>query len=356
MNLHLKETVLIVLCATSCALAQEIPQDFRSRILAVAPEVDADGDGAISKDEFMRAYRALPPRMQRAVRKRAPGLFEGSGDGGDLEPVTRSAAGFEFSRPAGDPEVAREKGYNCLFLGHSYFVPIVTRIPLHAQALGLTQHQQFLVSNGGPKGSPGALWKHEHVSAPAKALLERGNVELLAMTAHNVGSTVEDYSRWIDLALKHNPKTVFVIQTPWAQKKEKTFEQYQADIEEGVQKMSSIIGGLRKRYPDRVIVNVPQNKWMLELWKLKNAGELPEITRLIAENKSSAGNALFRDNHGHGGQLAVQEGVFMWLRVMYGTDLNSYEAATMTSYDTKALAQNIIDSDPYTKTPGAVDR
>ena len=240
MKLNVKETVLILLCATSCAWAQEVPERFQSKILTIAPEVDADGDGAISKDEFMKAYRALPPRMQRAVRKKAPELFEGSGDGADLESVNRSGAGFEFSRPAGDPEVAREKGYNCLFLGDSYFVPIVSRIPLHAQALGLTQHQQFLVSNGGPKGSPGTLWKHEHVSAPAKALLERGNVELLAMTAHNVGSTVEDYSRWIDLALKHNPKTIFVIQTPWAQKKEKTFEQYQADIEEGVQKLSLI--------------------------------------------------------------------------------------------------------------------
>lgn len=350
MNLNLKQTVLILLCATSCALAQEIPQGFQSQILAYAPELDADGDGAISREEVLKAYPSLPPRMQRAVKKRAPDLFEGSDD--DTQEASASTdTGFRFSRPAGAPEVAREKGYNCLFLGHSYFVPIVSRIPLHAEALGLTQHQQFLVSNGGPKGSPGALWKNEQKSAPAKALLERGNVELLAMTAHNVGSTVEDYSRWIDLALKHNPKTVFVIQTPWAQKKEKTFTQYQADIEEGVQKTSLFISGLRKKYPSTVIVNVPQNKWMLEVWKLKNAGKLPEITELIAENKQSAEKALFRDRHGHGGQLAVQDGVLLWLRVMYGTDLNRYDVATMTEYDTKALAQNIIDADPYTKMP-----
>lgn len=345
MNMNLKKALLILLGAAACVWAQEVPENFQSQILLVAPEVDADGDGAVSKDEMLKAFPSLPPRMQRAVKKKVPELFEGADESASPGTV------FTFSRPAGDPEVAREKGYNCLCLGHSYFVPIVSQIPLHTKALGLTQHQQFQVFDGGPKGSPGMLWNNEKVSAPAKALLEGGNVELLAMTAHNVGSTVEDYSLWIDLALKHNPKTVFVIQAPWAQKQQKTFEQYQADIEDGVQVMSQIIQGLRKKYPNNTIVNVPQNKWMLELWKLKNAGELPEISELIAPSKQSADKALFRDSHGHGGQLAVQDGVLMWLRVIYGTDLNRYEAATMTKYDTKALSQNIIDSDPYTKMP-----
>lgn len=292
-------------------------------------------------EEIAETYPSMPARVQRMLLKRLPQLSEYL-ESSEVE----AAESFKFTRPAGDPADARKSGYNSLFIGHSYFVPIVSQIGSHAYRLGLTDHQQFTVFNGGPSGSPGRLWSNEKASAPAKELIRTGGVELLAMTAHYVGSELKDYQKWMDLAIEHNPDTVFVIQSPWPEKREKTFEEYSQEAQKITSSSSQLIEVLREKYPNSTILRVPQNEWMLELWKLYEAGDLPELTELIAADRNESKSALFRDNHGHGGQLAVQDGALLWLRVLYGIDLEKYAIQRMTKFDTRSLAQNIVDNDP----------
>jgi len=328
----------------------EIPQSFQKKILAKAPEVDENKDGKVSVDEIRKIYPTLPARIQQALSRQIPEL--GQQDTTNQVVATSEVSSVKsFRRPAGEPLVGRKKGYNCLFMGHSYFSHIIKNVQQHATNLGLNHHEQFDVFHGGANGAPGNLWKSPKSDvADAKSLLKTGDVELLALTAHEVASEFEDYKRWLDLALKHNPNTIVVIQAPWPKKEKKTLEQYTADAQLAQKMVYSIIDKLRKEYSGTKIMGVPQGQWMVDLWNLYEDKKLPELTQFVA-NKKPAPNALFRDNMGHGGELAEKEGVFLWLNVLYGVDLNQYKCATKTKYDLKALSQKICNNDPYTNFP-----
>eukprot|EP00964_Phaeocystis_antarctica_P094789 scaffold61427_cov70-Phaeocystis_antarctica.AAC.6 len=57
--------------------------------------------------------------------------------------------------------VASTAGYKCLFIGHSFFVPISRQLPdLAASAAGVT-HEQSEVFSGGASGAPSQMWESD---------------------------------------------------------------------------------------------------------------------------------------------------------------------------------------------------
>jgi hypothetical protein len=241
------------------------------------------------------------------------------------------------------------KGYNCLFLGHSFFAPIVNNLSDHPARCGFPKHKQTVVFHGGSKGAPGMLWASPLPDvAQAKKLLESGTVDLLGLTFYPyVGSEVSDYRKWIDLALKHNSKTRFIIQSPWAIYENKTLAQYTDDSEKSLKQIHLIIDSLRQAYPGNTILCIPQGRWMAGLWRLYSGGELPEVAILKRNNPSDKDPCLFLDHIGHGGDIPVKMGALLWLATIYQVDLNTYPWKTNTRYDLKKLAQEIIRNDPY---------
>ena len=338
--------LLLVTFVTSRAIAQ-VPERFQQIILENVPEADANGDGTVTVEEIRKIYPSLPAPYQRVVRKRLPEIASDA----PITPKKQVAKPvFEFDRPAGDPKTGSERGYNCLFMGHSFFCPIVRHIDEHATNLGLKHHQQFVAMSGGASGSPGMLWASKKPAVlHGKKLLESGNVELLALTGHHRGSTLEDYRRWVELAVKHNPKTIIVIQSPWVIKKKKKLAEYSMEVAEATNTSHEIIDGLREEFPQSKFLCVPQGQWMVELWRLFESEKLPELTQFVGGGKGQSQQALFRDNFGHGGALAEKQGSLLWLRVIYGVELTDYEFSTKTNYDLKELAQRICDRDPYCK-------
>ena len=101
---------------------------------------------------------------------------------------------------------------------------------------------------------------------------------------------------------------------------------------------------LKTKYPDTTFLMIPQGTWMVELWKLYENKQLPEVKDLVKR-----GDGLFSDQFGHGGSIAVKEGALVWLRILYGIDLTTYDYSTNTKYDLKALAQKIADEEPHAK-------
>ncbi|WP_148216310.1 hypothetical protein [Coraliomargarita akajimensis] len=241
-------------------------------------------------------------------------------------------------------------GYNCLFLGHSFFAPIVKHLDAHARACGFREHQQFVVFHGGANGAPGKLWQSPKADVlQAKRLIESGRVDLIGLTSHYVGSEVTDYKRWVDLALAHNPETIFVIQAPWDIKQGKDFPTYAGSVSFILKGVHALIDELRSAYPGVTFLSVPQGGWMVELWRLYDANQLPELKEFVAENPKKAKRALFRDAFGHGGALAEKEGALLWLRVIYQVDLTRYRYDTRVGFDLKQLAQDICEADAYSK-------
>ncbi|MEM7015151.1 MAG: hypothetical protein AAF585_27145, partial [Verrucomicrobiota bacterium] len=162
------------------------------------------------------------------------------------------------------------QGENCLFLGHSFFAPVVRNLPEHTERAGIEKHEQMVVFHGGKRGSPGLMWKSpKDEIAEAKAWIASGEVDLVAMTFHSGGESLfEHYHHWVEFALKHNPDTRFLIQSTWPNKFDRTlpeFEEYAGGIEKSV---GEILQQLRETHPETEFGCVPQGRWMVALWRL----------------------------------------------------------------------------------------
>lgn len=240
------------------------------------------------------------------------------------------------------------QGENCLFLGHSFFCPVVRHLPEHTKRAGLAAHKQLVVSHGGKNGSPGLMWKSRKEDiANAKAWIETGEVDLVAMTFHSGGESLfQHYNHWVEFALEHNPKARFLIQATWPNKFNRTlpeFEGYAEGIEESVHE---ILQQLRQVHPETEFGCVPQGHWMVGLWRFYEDGKLPELAGVMAESKKSDPAYLFRDYGGHGGRLALEEGVLLWLAAIYSIDLEFYNYKPSVDANLTGLIKTIFESHP----------
>jgi hypothetical protein len=238
-----------------------------------------------------------------------------------------------------------KKGYNCVLMGHSFFVPMARQLEEHAKRCGFKDHKQVVSGRGGSKGSPGSLWKNLPDKDKSREAIRSGSVNLVGLTFASSGSELADYKKWVDFALKHNPKTSFFIMAPSTRYQNKSFKEF----EEGWKKVHATVHGLivalRKDYPGTTFFCIPQGKVLVELWRLFDKGQLPEVSKLKSRNES----CIFRDNIGHGGKVPIKMGTLLWLATIYKVDLKQYKWDTMVKTDLKAMAQKIAQDDPYTK-------
>lgn len=241
---------------------------------------------------------------------------------------------------------AQLEGKKCLFLGHSFFAPIIYHLPMHTSQAQINSHQQMVVFHGGEGGSPASLWYSTAQDVVnAKVWIQTGQVELIGLTGYSTGSEFVDYCRWVDFARQYNPDTIFFIQAPWPIKNNITFSQYEASAAQTVELVHQLIDQLRIAYPDNKFICVPQSRWMTELWRLFDQNDLPELTEFVAANPQQSQNALFEDNFGHGGELALREGALLWLSTIYNIDLRNYAYDTGTVADLKGLAHQLLHED-----------
>ncbi|MDP6060745.1 MAG: hypothetical protein QGH33_17700, partial [Pirellulaceae bacterium] len=87
-------------------------------------------------------------------------------------------------------------GTTCLFIGHSFFIPVAKSFDQHAKLNGFSKHKQLTVFSGGQTGAPGSLWKSKKHSEKIKTILKTGKIQLFGMTVGAINSSVDDYKRW----------------------------------------------------------------------------------------------------------------------------------------------------------------
>ncbi len=325
LRLHLPALAafLLTFFASSFCTAQDEPTSENNARLKKAlkqyPEADANKDGILTLKEA-RAYRAT--LTGRTTKKEKP-----------VPPPNA----------ADMPETGKDKGYNCLLMGHSFFRPIAEGLEELAKKAGFGAHRQHVSMLGGAKGTPGVFWENESKRREIQQYLTSTKVDVVGMTYHPKGKvSVEDYSRWIDFALKANPKTQFFIGYPWPDfPKRKTFEEYVKYAMAASGEVDKILKALQERYPGTVIYRIVYGKAAMELWELQKEGKLKK-TKFMGDPDE----AIFRDEKGHPGTILSSLSRLVWLGAIYETDVTQYTWRLGFETDLKPIAKKIMKEFP----------
>jgi hypothetical protein len=231
-------------------------------------------------------------------------------------------------------------GANCLFIGHSFFIPVARKFDEIAKRNNFSSHQSDIVFAPGMGGSPGSLWENERFKKKIEAKLATGKVKVLGMTAFGPrNSELKDYQQWIDMALKYNPKTRFFIGHCW------TFggprmesERYETAIEIGGDRLFATVTQLRKAYPKNHIYFINYGKVASEMKDRLKAGQLPDIKNISGLDSS----ALYRDRlMGHGGPMMLELSGLCWLNVLYGAEIDKLKHTAYKS-DVKGITAKVM--------------
>lgn len=342
---------LLALFATTLTAA-EVPQALQDKALMFAPEIDTNGDNVVTIAELEAIRDELPKKFQRKLNEmEAAGITDNKQEAEKTttEQVEKTEIPQEqVSTPAPKRDLTdtdHTKGRRVLFMGHSFFKNTVDYVPMHMKKYGLANHYQENVYRWGPSGAPGSMWKRDNGEVTiAKEKLRKGEFDCLAMTYYpGIGSTVQDYSNWLDLAIQGNKDIRFYIYLPWKKYKGQSIDEYKAESLVGRKVAMSIFDEVEKKYPNNKVTVVPMGDFMMKLWELYEAGKLKEIDALQLD-KTQKDKCLFIDKKGHAGTIPSKQGAMLWLASLYNVDLNTYDYDTGTATDLRPIAQEVIDN------------
>ncbi len=253
------------------------------------------------------------------------------------------------------------QGEKMLLIGNSFFKPYANHLEDIANAAGIENHTSINVFRGGDNGRPINFWidstssEHQEI----KTALDQGDIQVFGMTAgHDSLDRTEGHRAWINYAVERNPDIDIFIAIPqidfpngdpsgsrpdwntWAI--DNGFNSIQELYEYFVQDIvhDSIVDPLRAEFPNTKIFTIPTGWTSLELAQMKQDGQLLDDIDYFGPKATS----LFTDQKGHQGQIIEEAGTLLWLRSLYGVDLNTIEFDTGFQTDLHSIAQQIADS------------
>jgi len=293
---------MILILPAACLAEETSETSVRLRQgLEQYPAADANGDGVLTMTEA-RAFLAARKAKGSTPRKRpAPKEV-------DLTTVEKTGKGLWVAST-----------------GHSLVAPALEPFGRAAASAGLDGHRQIRQLSGGASGAPRSHWEKPDSEQVVKRALATGKCDVLTMGSHSVGSEVEDFARWIDLGLKHNPEMVFFVQDAWPYltelfdvKGNKTadsdadFERYATATDRFGGWIAERVDALNDKYPGKVHV-IPIGGAMRELVRRQLAGELPGVDAVYVPGRKDAEPGkgqlgLYRDNIHPTGAVEALEG------------------------------------------------
>lgn len=235
----------------------------------------------------------------------------------------------------------------CLFIGHSFLAPVVRRIPAFVPSE--LNHTQQVISRGGENGIPSSLWNSYATRLQIQAVLDRGDVDLLAMPIDRASAwndvddfTSTEYIRyWINYALSQNSHTEFMIGIPWSDfpGRDNTTV-YASRYRSGIPTLLDAFAELDRQYPGVTISTNPYGLGVVELRLLFENGALPDVSFLTGPARDS----IFRDEKGHAGMITDDLLALFFINRIYGVDLRTSGIDLPYQTDLKAVAQSVLDA------------
>ncbi|HCQ80557.1 MAG TPA: hypothetical protein DIV46_11320 [Verrucomicrobiales bacterium] len=308
-------SLLLVPSFLAAPLKGEISSKNNERLrqaLKEYPEADINKDGVLTLIEA-RAFRA----QQRGK--------EGSQTRGEAISPTKV-------QDAPSKAILKEgeiKGYNGLYMGHSFFQPSVWQLAKMIPS-DIKGHTQYSVFSGGANGSPGGLWAAKKKREQAQKILESKKIDLLVMTYYSPrDSSVEHYSRWFDYAIAQNPAVTFMVALPWDKQPHKVGQSASEMAQKRVVEFNeTLISALREKYSKNRILFCPYALGAYELVDRLRAKKLSGVKHILDPNRKTRGESkrkkqqLFNDELGHSGELVSSLGALLWLQTLYEYDLS----------------------------------
>lgn len=249
-------------------------------------------------------------------------------------------------------------GKKCLFIGHSFFVPVASAFQKTTEQAKIGLHSQQMVFAGGAGGSPGKLWRNDRKKKQILNILDTGKVELLGMTYFSPdNSSTADYRRWIDYALKKNPQTSFFIGLPWGLNgPESSLAAFSAisTVGQAVVYKGTVLK-LRELYPETRFYWANYGRVAVELKRNFESGELAGVDAMVARNGK---RAIFRDKMGHAASVTLDLSALVWLAVLYDVDLSSQGWVLSQNSKLKEICLKIANEEKKfnVDSPGSHDR
>jgi len=241
---------------------------------------------------------------------------------------------------AADPE---RPGYSCLFIGHSFFIPVAKQFAHMPKQCGIINHKQQIVFSGGKSGSPGLLWKNSKKRLAIQKILASGKIELLGMTSYDAtNSSFDDYKRWIDYALKHNNKTKFFIAMPWGKNgASRKLDEYREKNRLGSEFVHKTVVELRKHYPNNTFFYLNYGIASVELKKLFESGNLADVNKMVGKSDAT----IYLDSMGHASTILTDLSALLWVKTLYGADLARINLKRDYIVDLKKIAASIFSTE-----------
>lgn len=211
-----------------------------------------------------------------------------------------------FARPlhADEPPA----GLRVFYTGHSFHMFVPPRVDQLAKSAGILGHR-----TAGAQGIGGSRviqhWDLADDKNRARPALESGQIDVFTMAAHlQVPDPGIDH--FVELGLKHNPTTRFLVQASWmphdltspqqrikenSERDETDLDALQAATDDWRKKLEAQADGLNEKYKIKAVFIVPVGDAVVALRRKVKAGEFPGVA-----NQAD----LFRDPIGHGlGQI-----------------------------------------------------
>ena len=288
--------------------AQEKTSENDSRLkgwLKKFPAADKNKDGVLTRAEALDFMKS----------RRRPGNNKGPTQ-------ARTVSGKDV------PKGKEIKGYNGLFMGHSFFRPAAEHLLKIVPDTKVVNHTGFIVMSGGASGSPGMLWANENKRNVGLKYLDSGTVEFFAMTYYSKeNSSIEHYSKWFDYAIKKNPDITFMVALPWGTFLHQASQAELDKAEKGYKELhDDLIVSLRKKYPKNKVLYCPYGLGVYELISRLKSGKLPGVNHILNPNRSkSVKDQILRDPLGHGTDLVTVLNSLIWIQTIYKYDISSIQ-------------------------------
>ena len=307
---------LLLLISLPCFAAPTSENNERlKQALKKHPSADTNKDGILTMSEaraaIAKARRENGGGQLNARPGKLPKLLKASGEA--------VAPGKEI------------KGLNGLYMGHSFFTPTARLLPTIIPDTNVVNHVTYSVMSGGQSGSPGMLWENETKRAYGQTYLDKGNVDLMAMTYYSpADSSLEHYAKWFDYAIAKNPSITLMVATPWGKHLHQADTKMLDEKEKRVAVLyEDLIVKLREKYPKNKVLFCPYGLGVHELARRVHKDELPGVNHVLNPDKSARQESkrtkdqLLNDELGHGGDPVSHLNALVWLQTIYDYDLST---------------------------------